>query len=162
LRPIHGQMWAAQGKVDRLPATYTRPHGVRHWLAFYDVRTDRLWGYFCRRKRWSETLRVLQRLRAMYPVKERIYIILDNFSPHRRAEVRRWARKNNIIFVWTPTNASWLNKIECQFTELKRFVFHNSDYKSHAEVRTAMIKFLRYRYSRNKKRKLKLTNLKRH
>ena len=155
-------MWAAQGQVDRLPATHTRPHGVRHWLAFYDVRTDRLWGYFCRRKRWSETLRVLQRLRAMYPVKERIYIILDNFSPHRRAEVRRWARKNNIIFVWTPTNASWLNKIECQFTELKRFVFHNSNHKSHAEVRTAMIKFLRYRYSRNKKRKLKLTNLKRH
>jgi len=87
----------------------------------------------------------------MYPVKERIYVILDNFSPHRRAEVRRWARKNNIIFVWTPTNASWLNKIECQFTELKRFVFHNSNYKSHAEVRTAMIKFLRYRTPETRK-----------
>jgi transposase len=155
-------MWAAQGKVDRLPASYTRPNGVRHWLAFYDVRTDQLWGYVRRRKRWSETLYALQRLRAMYPVKERVYVILDNFSPHRRLEVRRWARTSNVVFVWTPTNASWLNKIECQFTELKRFVFHNSNYTSHSEVRLAMLKFLRYRNTRNRKRKLKLTNLKRH
>ena len=155
-------MWATPGQVDRLPATYTRPHGVRHWLAFYDVSTDQLWGYFRRHKCWSDTLWALKRLRAKYPVKERIYIILDNFSPHHRAEVRRWARMNKIVFVWTPTNASWLNKIECQFNELKRFVFHNSNYKSHAEVRLATIKFLRYRNTRNRKRKHKPTNLKRH
>jgi len=89
---------------------------------------------------------------------------LDNFSPHQTDQVLKWARKKstNMRLVWTPTNASWLNKIECQFTELKRFVFHNSNYTSHVEVRTAMIKFLRYRFSRNKKRKYKLTNLIRH
>jgi transposase len=150
-------MWANQGKVDRLPATYTRQQGVRHWLAFYDVGTDRLWGYFCKRKRGTEVLKVLQRMRAMYPAHERIYLILDNFSPHGVKEVRRFVKKNKITLVWTPTNASWLNRIECQFTELKRFVFHNTNYKSHAEVRTATLKFLRYRHSRNKKRKLKLT-----
>lgn len=153
-------MWASQGQTDRLPATYRRPHGVRHLLAFYDVATDQLWGYLRPRKRWMEVLAALKRLRARYPVKERIYVVLDNFSPHRRGEVRRWAKHNNIVFVWTPTNASWLNKIECQFTELKRFVFHNSNYKSHQEVRVAIAKFLRYRNARNRKRKL--TNLKRH
>jgi hypothetical protein len=29
IRPCHGTGWAQQGKPDRLPATYTRTHGVR-------------------------------------------------------------------------------------------------------------------------------------
>lgn len=72
-------------------------------------------------------------MRARYPLHERIYVVLDNFSPHRRGEIRRWAKRNNVVFVWTPTNASWLNRIECQFTELKKFVFHNTYFRSHAE-----------------------------
>lgn len=150
-------MWAKRRKVDRLPATYTRTKGVRQWLAFYDVRTDRLWGYFRVHKRWNDTLFALKRLRMHYPVNERIYVVLDNFSPHKRKEVRRWARANKITFVWTPTNASWLNKIECRFTELKRYVFHNSNYQAHSEVRIATNKFLRYRNSRKRKLKHKVS-----
>lgn len=160
LRPIHGPMWAQQGQVDHLPATYPRPHGVRHFLAFYDVQSDELWGYFRCHKCWKDVLTALQRLRARYPAEDRLYVILDNFAPHRRPEIRQWARKNKIVLVWTPTYASWLNKIECQFTELRRFVFHNSNYQAHTEMRIAVLKFLRYRNTRNRERKL--TDLKRH
>ena len=153
-------MWAAQRQVDRLPATYHRPHGVRQLLAFYDVRTDELWGYVRCHKCWTDVLAVLKRLRARYPANERLYVILDNFAPHHRFEIQRWARKNKVVFVWTPTYASWLNKIECQFTELRRFVFHNSNYQSHTEMRTALIRFLRYHNNRNRRRKL--TYLKQH
>jgi hypothetical protein len=153
LRPIAGRTWARTSHPDRLPATYTRPHGTRQWLAFLDTKKDRLWGYSSRRKRWNEVLRAFKWMRSRYPVKERIYMILDNFSPHKRPEVARWARDNNVILVWTPTNASWINHIECQFTELKRFVFTNSDYKSHKEVNTAINDFLRYRNRRNAKHK---------
>jgi transposase len=99
-------------------------------------------------------------MRSRYPVKERVYLILDNFSPHQRPEVRRWACNNKVSLVWTPTNASWLNHIECQFAELKDFVFRNSNYRSHHEVRLALNHFLRYRNQRNAKHKK--TNLKRH
>jgi hypothetical protein len=153
LRPIHGRVWARAGEPSRLPATYTRPHGTRQWLAFLDIKKDRLWGYFNARKRWQEVLRAFKWMRARYPVKERIYVILDNFSPHRRPEVRRWARKNNVSLVWTPTNASWMNPIECEFTEPKDFVLANSNYQSHKEMQHAWNDFLKYRNKRNTKHK---------
>jgi transposase len=146
-----------------LPATYTRPHGVRHFLAFYDVGRDALWGRFYPRKRWQEVLDALKTLRRRYPPDEIIYLVLDNFSPHKRKEVLRWAKLNKVKLVWTPTNASWLNRIECQFTEFRKFVFHNTYYKTHSAVKKAAFKFLRYRNHRQKQRlKTKHRNLKQH
>jgi transposase len=156
LRPHYGAHWARQRHPQRLPATYTRKNGVRHFLSFYDLRHDRLWGYFFQRKRHHETLRALQRLRKMYPKKQPIYLILDNFAPHKKSVVRQWAKENNIIFVWTPTNASWLNRIECQFTELKQYSLDNTFFKTHAELQQTVKKFLRYRNARNKKKKKSL------
>jgi transposase len=157
---VHGQTWARKGKPHRLPATFHRTHGVRHLLAFYDVHEDFLWGYFRSRKRWQETLEILQRIRKRYPIEERIYLVMDNFSPHKRKEIRRSARRSNITIVWTPTNASWLNRIECQFTELKSAVFHNTFFREHSDVKNNTYGFLRYRNARNKKRRV--TNLKQH
>lgn len=99
-------------------------------------------------------------MRNRYSIDERIYLILDNFSPHKKKEIRKWARLNNVVFVWTPTNASWLNRIECQFTEIKKFVFDNSDYIYHIQMYRALQKFITYRNHRNKKRKI--IYLKRH
>lgn len=154
LRPLHGQTWGRKAKPQRLPATYMRNQGTRQWLAFLDTKQDKLWGYFSQRKRWQEVLRAFKRMRALYLVKERIYLILDNFSPHRRPEVRRWARKNKVSLVWTPTNASWMNYIECQFTEPKTFVLSNSFYKSHSALQHDWKKFIIYRNKRNSKHKI--------
>lgn len=103
---------------------------------------------------------MLQRMRRGYPIEERIYLVLDNFSPHKRKEIRRWVRQNNVTLIWTPTNASWLNRIECQFTEIKKFVFDNTNYQTHQDLIKALNKFIIYRNKRNKKRKLNY--LKRH
>ena len=153
LRPAHGSVWAKRNKVDRLPATYRRPHGVRHFLAFYDVRQDQLWGYIRTRKRTREVLDVLRWLRKRYPENERIFLVLDNFSPHISTSVKEWAQENRVTLIYTPTNASWLNRIECQFTELRKFVFENTYYQQHDDVKSAINRFLAYRNSRNRKRK---------
>lgn len=143
IRPQHGSHWGRRAR--RLPATYRRTHGVRHWLAFYDVHEDRLWGYLRKRKRSCEVLDVLKRLRRRYPLDQRIHLILDNFSPHATHEVRQWCSTHNVHLVWTPTNASWLNPIECRFTAVKEFVIRNSNYASHAELATALTRYCRYR-----------------
>jgi hypothetical protein len=43
--------------------------------------------------------------------------VLDNFSPHlstkRNSRVGDWAEENNVEFAYVPTNASFLNRIEC-------------------------------------------------
>ena len=152
VRPQSGRSWRPAGKADRLRATYTRKQGVRHWLAFYDVHGDELWGYVRSRKRRQETLDVLRHLRRRYPMRQRIHLILDNFSPHGTPEVRRWCCQNNVHVIWTPTNASWLNPIECQFTPVKEFVISNSDPGSHREQATALRRYAAYRnrYARKK------------
>jgi transposase len=54
-------------------------------------------------------------------------------------------RTHNIHLIWTPTNASWLNPIECQFTHVKEFVIRNSDYADHHELTAALRRYANYR-----------------
>jgi transposase len=51
----------------------------------------------------------------------------------------------NIKFYFTPSNSSWLNRIECQFTALKKFALENSDYRSHEEQAAAIESYLAWR-----------------
>lgn len=114
-------------------------------VAFYDVHADQLWGYVRKRKRAREILGALKLMRKRYPAAQRIHLILDNLSAHGTPAVRRWRRDNNIHLIWTPTNASWLNPIECQFTPVKEFVIRNSDYADHDELDNALRRYARYR-----------------
>ncbi|HVM00117.1 MAG TPA: transposase [Egibacteraceae bacterium] len=74
--------------------------------------------------------------------------MLDNFSPHRRAEVRDWCRANDVELVFTPTYASWLNWIESEFTALRYFTLNGSDYADHAEQAAAIRGYIRWRNRR--------------
>jgi hypothetical protein len=84
-----GKAWRPAGKPARLRATYTRTHGVRHMLAALDLATGRMMNRIRDRKRWREFLDLLKLLRRAYPG-QRLYVILDNYSPHKRAEVAAW------------------------------------------------------------------------
>ncbi|MEQ7129127.1 hypothetical protein ABN034_31950 [Actinopolymorpha sp. B11F2] len=44
----------------------------------------------------------------------------------------------------TPTNASWLNWIESEFTAIRYFTLDGSDYPSHAAQETAIASYLRW------------------
>lgn len=154
LRPVGGATWSPKKKPDRNPATYTRSHGVRHMLACYDLESDKLYGSIQRRKRNHEVLAFLKTIRKRYPIKTRLYIVLDNFSPHLHHRVRKWARKNRVSLVFTPTNASWLNRIECHFGALRKFVLHNSDYQSHEELSDAIHRYIRWRNANAKDKRI--------
>ncbi|ASV75055.1 putative transposase [Thermogutta terrifontis] len=150
LQPRHGRCLAKAGtkRVERLRATYRRTSGVRHFLAAYDLETGTLLGRFYSRKTWIEFLRFLRWLRRRYPQSETLHIVMDNYSPHLKEEVWAWARANNVKFYLTPSNASWLNRIECQFTGLKKFALDNSDYRSHEEQEQAIRRYLAWRNGR--------------
>ncbi len=74
-----------------------------------------------------------------------IHLILDNFSRSGTPEVRRWCRHNNVHLIWTPTNSSWLNPLECQFTPVKESVIRNSNYRDHPELIQALKRYADYR-----------------
>ncbi|RYJ21894.1 mobile element protein [Streptomyces sp. L-9-10] len=82
IRPTAGSCWAGQKHPDRLPATYHRTHGVRHFHGRYSVGDDRLWGVNRRRKGVANTLAALKSIRAARPDGAPIYVIMDN-ARHR-------------------------------------------------------------------------------
>ncbi len=49
------------------------------------------------------------------------------------------------MLCWTPAHASWLNRIECHFTALKKFALDDTDYRSHEEQQAAIDHYLRWR-----------------
>jgi transposase len=149
IRPQLGENWGI--KPNLMPATYTRDKGVRHLIAFLDLSSDRLYGHIKKRKRWKELMHILKYIRSLYH--EKLYIILDNFSPHIKEEVTSWCEKNEIVLVFLPTNASWLNRIECHFAALRKFAIRNSNYQSHKELAGAIRRYIIWR-NKNHENKL--------
>ncbi len=146
LQPRHGMCWKGKGKkLDRLRATYHRLGGVRHFLAAYDLEADRLFGLITEAKTSLEFLGFLQWLRRRYRPTETLHIVMDNYGAHLTAEVLEWAKHHNVKFYLTPTSASWLNRIECEFTAMKKFALENSDYRSHEELQQAIVRYLTWR-----------------
>jgi len=107
------------------------------------LRSNKLYAHIKKRKRWRELLQFLKYIRSLS--KEKLYIIQDNFSPHIKEEVTTWCESNNIEIVLTPTNASWLNRIECHFAGVKKFAIKNSNYKNHKELASAIRRYLIWR-----------------
>jgi hypothetical protein len=79
----------------------------------------------------------------------RIAIICDNFSPHlstrKDRRVGPWAAANNIEIAYTPTNSSWLNRIEAQFTALRYFTLDGTDHASHKEQASMIRRYIIWR-----------------
>jgi hypothetical protein len=154
LQPHPGRQWTTRAGGGPRPrrrrrATYTRPHGVRHLLAADDLSRDRLYGHIKARKRRGEFLVFLGYVRSLYPSGVRLGLVLDNDSPHLSTRddprVGRWAAANNVELAYVPTNASWLNRIEAQFTALRYFALDGTDHASHTEQASMIRRYITWR-----------------
>jgi transposase len=158
LQPRPGRQWTdVSGKskdLDREPrprmrATYTRTQGVRHLFAAFDLGKDKMYGHIKKRKRRGEFLEFCRYLRSLYPPDVRIAIVSDNFSPHlttkKDQRVGQWAEANNVEIAYTPTNSSYLNRIEAQFTALREFTLNGTDHASHREQGSMIRRYIAWR-----------------
>jgi transposase len=158
LQPRPGRQWAAvSGKRKepgraprpRMRATYKRTAGVRHLLAAYELGEDRMYGHIKPRKTRARFLEFCRYLRSLYPIEVRIAIICDNFSPHlttrKDKRVGMWAAASNAEIACTPTNSSWLNRIEAQFTALRYFALDGTDHASHKDQASMIRRYIIWR-----------------
>ncbi|WP_281199893.1 IS630 family transposase [Lentzea jiangxiensis] len=147
LMPRKGKAWRPAGSPRRLRATYNRRHGVMHMLAALDLTTGKIHYRIRRRKRHVEFLDLVKALRARWP-EQKLYIVADNFSPHRHPDVLDWAAANDVELVFLPTYSSWLNWIEAEFTALRYFALNGTDHRSHTEQNAAIAAYIRWRNAR--------------
>ena len=54
-------------------------------------------------------------------------------STKKNTQVGDWAVASNVEFACTPTNSSWLNRTETQFTALHYFALDGTDHAGHKE-----------------------------
>ncbi|GAA2290990.1 transposase [Streptomyces violaceusniger] len=116
-------------------------------LAALDPATGKIYYRIRERKPWHEFLGLLKAPRARRP-KEKLYVVLDNFSPHQRAEVRTGAADNDIEPVFLPTYGSWPNWIESEFAALRYFALNGTDHRTHDEQSAAIAAYIRRHNSR--------------
>ncbi len=124
-------------------------HGVRHLFAALDLRTDKMYGHVKLNKNRTTFLAFCRYLRSLYPPEVRLAILLDNFSPHlstkKDQRVGEWVAANNVELAYVPTNASFLNRIECQFTALRYFALDGTDHRSHEEQNSMIRRYIAWR-----------------
>ena len=174
LAPRPGKQWApAMSRKDkgstasprrrRRRATYTRTQGVRHLMAALDLGTDRMYGHVKANKNRTTFLAFCRYLRSLYPPDVRIAIVLDNFSPHlstkKDQRVGTWAAANNVELAYVPTNASYLNRIECQFTALRYFALDGTDHRSHEEQNSMIRRYIAWRNRHTDNEKLRAISI---
>jgi len=145
LIPHHGSGWAERKLPERLRATYSKNNGVRYLFGSYDVHADRLHGRLRAHKNAEEVLGFYGQIRMRYDPRLRIYLVADNLSTHKTPAIREWAQKSNVELVFTPTYASFLNRIECHFWAIGEFVVKNADYPDWDTLAKAMADHIRYR-----------------
>ena len=145
LIPHHGSGWAPIGRPERLRATYKRPHGVRYFFGALDVHADHLFGRLRERKAACDVLGFLQTVCMRYRSSQRIHLVMDNLSTHWTADIRDWAGASNVELVPTPTYASFLNRIECQFAAVSEFVVKNADHPDWPALQKALADYIRLR-----------------
>ena len=79
---------------------------------------------------------------------------MRHFFSHKKSQVIHWCVNHNVEWVFTPSNASSLNWIECEFTALRYFTLDGSDYPSHTAQEAAIAGYIRWanRHAKPKRR----------
>lgn len=106
-------------------------------MAALDLGRDYMLSRVVNHKNRDAFLSFRELIRAQYPAQFRIAIVLDNFSPHLSTRVDdrvgKWAEAHDVELAYTPTNTSWLNRIERHFQALRHFALDGTDHRSHEE-----------------------------
>lgn len=130
------------GQVERRTHDYTR-HGTTSLFAALDVKAGTVIGPCQRRHRSSEFRRFLDTIDRNVPAHLDVHLILDNYSTHKTALIRRWlAKRPRYHLHFTPTGASWLNLVERWFALLTEQQLRRAVHRSTRELEAAIKYYL--------------------
>lgn len=136
-----GYVQTTDGKIVRgYKSTYKR-HGTLNLFAALNVAAGSVRGKVTEHKRRIEFLAFMEELLEDYSEDNEIHVIVDNYCIHKKNGA--WLEKHpNVHFHFTPTSASWLNMVEIWFGIFSRKALRGANFKSTAELRTAIEAYL--------------------
>ena len=124
------------GQIERRSHDYKR-HGTTGLFAAFDVASGHVLGQLHRRHRSREFRRFLDTIERNVPAELDVHLILDNYGTHKTQGIRRWlAKRPRFHLHFTPTSASWLNRVERWFAELTEKQIRRGVQPQHTRVGT--------------------------
>jgi len=109
------------GQVERRTHDYKR-NGTTDLYAALEVQSGKVTTKHTERHRAKEFLEFLGLLERRYPKSRypgmELHLVLDNSSTHKAKEVTQWLaqkRHDRFRLHFTPTSASWMNRVETWF-----------------------------------------------
>ncbi len=114
------------------------------------VATGKVTGNLVERHRSREFLTFLDQLARDIKPGSPVHVVLDNVSSHKSAEVHQCLKdKENWMFHFTPTSASWMNAVEGFFSKLARQRLKNAIFNSLDECIEAIEYFIEHHNENN-------------
>ena len=119
-----------KGRAGTMTHDYKR-NGTTTLFAALDVLTGKVIGQCLPRHRHTEFLKFLRTIDREVPEGLQVHLILDNYSTHKHANVKKWLAKHPRFHLhFTPTSSSWCNMVERFFGKLtdkaiRRGAFHS-------------------------------------
>jgi len=130
------------GQVERRTHDYKR-HGTTSLFAALELKTSRVIGQLRRRHRSSEFRQFLDVIEANVPTGLEAHIIVDNYSTHKTAIIRKWFAKRPRFHVhFTPTYGSWINLVERWCAEITNQRIRRGVFRSVKELEAAIREYI--------------------
>jgi len=123
------------GYVEGVTHGYIR-HGTTTLFAALDVATGQVLTQCKPRHRHQEFLSFLKHIDANVPEDLDIHLIVDNYSTHKHAKVKRWlAARPRYHIHFTPTYSSWLNQVEIWFNIITQKAIRRGSFTSVSQLK---------------------------
>ena len=118
------------GYVEGVTHDYKR-HGTTTLFAALDIASGEILTQCKSRQRHQEFLTFLGHINANIPEDLDIHLVIDNYSTHKHAKVRKWlAARPRYHVHYTPTYASWLNQVEICFNIITQKAIRRGTFRS--------------------------------
>ena len=118
------------GYVEGVTHDYKR-HGTTTLFAALDIASGQVLTQCRFRHRHQEFLNFLHHIEANVPKDLAIHLVIDNYTTHKHAKVRRWlAARPQYHVHYTPTYASWLNQVEIWFNIITQKAIRRGTFRS--------------------------------
>jgi transposase len=132
------------GFPERQTHDYRR-YGTTTLFAAFNILTGKVIGACQPRHRSRELVKFLRHLGQEVPPDLEIHLIVDNYSTHKRAVVKRWLKakaRRRFQFHFTPTSSSWLNQVERWFGLITERMSRRGTFRSVAELERVISQWL--------------------
>lgn len=129
------------GLPERRTHDYKR-HGTTTLFAALEIATGEVTAACKPRHRHQEFLAFLKQIARAYPDQE-LHLVMDNYSTHKKAEVRAWLQRHPRIQIhFTPTSASWMNLVEVWFGIIEKQAIHRGSFGSVKDLNAKIRAFI--------------------